>query len=74
MPDLALNIILRISILSRLDKKAEAEVLISSLANNSLNKYGFQKNICPGFFGWGTGGSIICQGLKSVKIPVLTVA
>ena len=74
MPDLALNIILRISILSRLDKKAEAEVLIASLRENSLNDLWISKEYLCRIFSDGKLIDQLYAGLKSVKIPVLTVA
>jgi TolB-like protein len=74
MPDLALNIILRISILSRLDKKAEANVLIASLRENPLNEIWISKEYLCRFFSDSKLIEQLYAGLKSVKIPVLTVA
>jgi hypothetical protein len=74
MPDLALNVILRISILSRLDKKAEAGVLIASLGENSLNEIWTSKEYLSRLFSDGKLIDQLYAGLKSVKIPVLTVA
>jgi hypothetical protein len=44
MPDLGLNIILRVASLSHMGRKAEADLLAKLLKNHSLNKAGSQKN------------------------------
>jgi TolB-like protein len=74
MPDLALNVILRISILSRIHKKAEADILIASLRENPMNEIWISKEYLCRLF---SDSELIEQlyiGIKSVKIPVLTVA
>ena len=74
MPDLALNILLRIAILSQLGKKTEVGALIRSLRTNPSNKTWISKEYLSRFFSDGELVENLFKGLKSVKIPVLTVA
>ena len=74
MPDLALNILLRIAILSQLGKKTEVGALIRSLRTNPSNKIWVSKEYMSRFFSDGELVDNLFKGLKSVKIPLLTVA
>ena len=74
MPDLPLNILLRIAILSHLGKKTEVGTLIRLLRTNPSNKIWVSKEYMSRFFSDGELVDNLFKGLKFVKIPLLTVA
>jgi TolB-like protein len=74
MPELILNIILRICILSQMGRKAEAEILIKTFKEHPLNTTWLSWESMHGFLLDHDLVDQIYKGLKSVKIPLLTVA
>jgi adenylate cyclase len=74
MPDLGLNIILRVSILSQMGRKAEADILSKSLKDYPLNKTSVSKDYMQRFLLDQDLVDQLYKGFKSSKIPVLTVA
>jgi TolB-like protein len=74
MPDLGLNIILRISILSFLGRKAEADILVKSLKEHPINKSWISKDFVQRFLLDHELVDQVYKGFKSSKIPLLTVA
>jgi TolB-like protein len=74
MPDFGLNIIMRVAILSHMGRKAEADMLIGSLKNHSLNKAWISKEFLNRFLLDEDLVDQIYKGFKSSKFPLLTVA
>ncbi len=74
MSDLVVNIILRISILNQLGKKAEAESLIKALRGNQVNKKWVSEDYKRHFFNDRDLFEQLSKGLKSGKTHLLTVA
>jgi TolB-like protein len=74
MPDLILNIILRISILSHVGRKEESDILMKTLMLHPFNKVRITKELIQGFLLDPELVDQLYKGLKSVKIPILTVA
>ncbi|MEJ0082742.1 MAG: hypothetical protein WDM78_17720 [Puia sp.] len=74
IPDLGLNIILRVAALSHMGRKAEADILVKSLKNHSLNKAWISKEFLNKFILDEDLVDQIYKGFKYSKIPFLTVA
>jgi hypothetical protein len=74
IPDLGLNIILRVATLYHMGRKAEADILVKSLKNHSLNKAWISKEFLNRFFLDEELVDQIYKGFKYSKIPFLTVA
>jgi TolB-like protein len=74
MPDLGLNIILRVSILSQMGRKAEADILAKSLKDHPLNRAWISKDFIHRFLLDQDLVDQLYKGFKSSKIPFLTVA
>jgi TolB-like protein len=74
MPDLALSIILRVSILTQLGRKADGNAMIRTFRENTSNKSWISKEYIQRFV---TDEDLVEQlynGLKSYKMHTLTVA
>jgi TolB-like protein len=74
MHEMVLNIILRISILSQMGRKAEAGVLLKSLKNRSFDKSRISREYISRFFLDQDLVEQLYKGLKFAHNPVLTVA
>jgi TolB-like protein len=74
LQDLALNIVLRSSILSQMDRKAEADNLIKTLKSHPYTKTRISKEYISRFFLDQGLVEQLYKGIKSVNIPLLTVA
>jgi TolB-like protein len=74
IPDFGLNIILRVATLSHMGRKADAEILIKSLKNLSLNKAWISKEFLSRFLLDEDLVEQIYKGFNFSKIPFLTVA
>ena len=74
IPDFGLNIILRVATLSHMGRKADAEILIKSLKNLSLNKTWISKEFLSRFLLDEDLVDQIYKGFNFSKIPFLTVA
>ena len=74
MPDLNLNMILRISILSQMDRKPETNTLIKALRNHTLHKNWISRELICRFLMDKELVEELYKGLKTINIPVLTVA
>ena len=73
-PDLVLSNLLRISTLSQLGKKAEADSLKKALKGNPLNKPWITKDYLQDIFNEEDLFVQLSKGFRAGKIPVLTVA
>ena len=74
IPNFGLNIILRVATLSHMGRKAEADILIKSLKNFSLNKAWISKEFLSRFLLDADLVDQIYKGFNFSKIPFLTVA
>ena len=74
LPDLGMNIILRVAILFHMGRKSEADVLAKSLKNYSINKNWISKEFLNKFLLDQDLVEQIYKGFKSSKISFLTVA
>jgi TolB-like protein len=74
IPDFGLNIILRVATLTHMGRKAEADILIKSLKDHSLNKAWISKEFLNRFLLDEDLVDQIYKGFKYSKIPFLTVA
>jgi len=72
--EFGLNIILRVATLSLMGRKAEADILIKSLKNHSINKTWISKEFLNRFLLDETLVDQIYKGFNFSKIPFLTVA
>jgi len=74
IPDLGLNIILRIATLYHMNRKAEADILVKSLKSHPLNKTWISKEFLNRFLLDEDLVDQMYKGFKYAKIPFLTVA
>jgi len=74
IPDLGLNILLRVSILSRMGRKTEASALLKTLKETAHHKSWVSKEFVSRLLLDKKLVDQLFQGLKSASIPVLTVA
>jgi TolB-like protein len=74
IPDLSMNIILRVAILFHMGRKTEADILAKSLKNHPLNKTWMSKEFLNRFLLDQDLVEQIYKGFRSYKIPFLTVA
>jgi TolB-like protein len=74
IPDLSMNMILRVAILYQSGKKAEADILAKSLRNHFLNKSWVSKEFLNKFLLDQDLVEQIYKGYKTPKVPFLTVA
>jgi tetratricopeptide (TPR) repeat protein len=74
IPDLSMNIILRVAILFHLGRKTEADILIKSLKNHFINKSWISKEFLNKFLLDHDLVEQIYNGFKTSKVPFLTVA
>jgi TolB-like protein len=74
MPDLNLNMILRISILSQMDRRSETNMLIKALRNQKLHQNWISRELICRFLMDKELVEELYKGLKTINIPVLTVA